>query len=83
VAAGGAAADEEGMIDAAAISQAELASRVSVAVAKKAQDVSKDTGEAMISLLEGAVKLAREASRGAVSAAASVAETGQNLDATA
>jgi hypothetical protein len=63
--------------------QGELSSKVGVAVARKANDAATAVGEAVLALLEGAVKLAREGSRGAVSAAAGPGETGGNVDVTA
>lgn len=71
------------MADPSALVQSALSSRIAVAAAKKANDATKDQGEAMVSLLEGAVQFARDAAQGAVSAAPSLAETGQNLDTTA
>lgn len=65
---------------ASAIAQSELSSRISVAVAKKANDAAKDQGEAVVALLEGAVDLARASARGAVSPAPSPGETGGRLD---
>lgn len=53
-------------MEAQSVGQGELASKISVAVARKANDVARDQGEAAVKLLEGAVKLAREAARGAV-----------------
>lgn len=54
----------------------DLGSAVTYAVMKKSQDSAEKQGEAMVSLIKDAVAVA---SRGAVSATPSPAETGRNL----
>lgn len=56
-----------------------VASDINVAIAKKAQDVAKQQGNAAVALIQDAVAISKS-SRGAVSAVPGPAEAGRSLD---
>ncbi|MEM1330335.1 MAG: YjfB family protein [Planctomycetota bacterium] len=61
------------------VANAELGNAIQISVAKKTLDAAKQTGDAMVGLIQDAAQVAKSG-RGAVSASPGVTETGGRLD---